>query len=159
MENKNEESSTRVTPNPTTFLDLLNNTYDDADLVHILAEATDLTATTESSSFGFNSRTEEVNQNFSESIEFQNFSDNLDLVDEDAEYEEELIEDFEGGVYDFGGEYIEQDPNLIYMEENMFNGVNKDELQKETLLNDKENEQMDEMEEDDDEKYLSDNFG
>src|SRR3954453_9381874 len=98
--NKNENLSTRITPNPTTFLDLLNNTYDDADLVHMLAEATDLTTTTAGSSFGFNSNSEEVNQNFSESTDFQNFSDNLDFVNEDAEYEEELIKDFEGGVYD-----------------------------------------------------------
>ncbi|RIA81283.1 hypothetical protein C1645_790738 [Glomus cerebriforme] len=164
---KSESLSTRITPNPTTFLDLLNNTYDDADLVHMLAEATDLTSTAAgSSSFGFNSSSEEINMNFNqpESTEFQKFSDNLDIVDE-AEYEEELLEAFEGGIYDFEGEYIDelQNPDLIYMEEDPF--VNKDELHEGSLLNNtEENEQMDEVEEDDnyeddDEKYLSDNFG
>ena len=157
--NKNENLP-RITPSATTFLDLLNNTYDDADLVHMLAEATDLTTTASgSSSFGFSSSSEEVNQNFNqpESTEFQNFNDNLDLVDEDAEYEEELI-DFEGGLYDFG-KYTEQNSD-IFMEEGAFNGIDKDELQEvEQLLNDTEEKQMDDMEEDDDEKYLSDNFG
>src|ERR1051325_2119134 len=161
--NKKENLPTRITPNPTTFLDLLNSTYDDADLVHMLAEATELTTTASgSSSFGFNSRSEELNQNFNQSelTEFQNFSDNVDLVDEDAEYEEELIEDFEGGLYDFGGEYTEQNPDLIYMEEGVFSSVNKDELQEaESSLNDIQEKPMDEAEEDDDEKYLSDNFG
>lgn len=43
---QNENSITNNSPNasntrviPTTFLDLLNNTLDDADLVHLLAEA------------------------------------------------------------------------------------------------------------------------
>ncbi|CAB4401438.1 unnamed protein product [Rhizophagus irregularis] len=145
MANKNLP---RNTPNPTTFLDLLNNTYDDADLVHMLAEATDLTSTAAvSSSFGFNSSSEEASFDQPESREFQNFDEHLDLVDD----EEEFIEDFEGEVYDFEGEYDElQNPDLI---EDAF--ANK--------LNDaEENEQMDKVEEeddDDDEKYLSDNFG
>lgn len=145
MANKNLP---RNTPNPTTFLDLLNNTYDDADLVHMLAEATDLTSTAAvSSSFGFNSSSEEASFDQPESREFQNFDEHLDLVDD----EEEFIEDFEGEVYDFEGEYDElENPDLIG---DAF--ANK--------LNDaEENEQMDKVEEeddDDDEKYLSDNFG
>ena len=158
--NKRENLPARVTPNPTTFLDLLNNTYDDADLVHMLAEATDLASTAAgSSSFGFNSSSEGVNLNFNqpESREFQSFGDHLDLVDD----EEELIEDFEGRIYDFEGEYIDELQNPDLMEEDTF--VNKDELHEGSLLNDtEENEQIDKVEEeedDDDEKYLSDNFG
>jgi hypothetical protein len=153
--NKGENLPTRITPNPTTFLDLLNNTYDDADLVHMLAEATDLTSTAAAvSSFGFNSSSEEVSFNQPESREFQNFDEHLDLVDD-----EEFIEDFEGDVYDFEGEYADELQNPDLMGEDTF--ANKDELHEGSLLDDtEENEQMDKVDEDDDddEKYLSDNF-
>src|SRR6266508_1360958 len=105
MENTSNNFS-KITQNQTTFLDLLNNTYDDADLVHMLAEATDLTTSTatESSLFEFHSRFEDQNFSQPESSEFQNFSDNLGLVDEDAEYEEE----FDGG-YDFEEECVKDE--------------------------------------------------
>ncbi|CAG8578363.1 6219_t:CDS:10, partial [Funneliformis mosseae] len=65
----------KTTPNPTTFLDLLNNTYDDADLVHMLAEATDLTSAATRNSFDFRSNFEEPGFNQPESTEFQNFAE------------------------------------------------------------------------------------
>ncbi|CAG8660417.1 195_t:CDS:2, partial [Scutellospora calospora] len=51
------ESSTNFTlpprppPLPNTFLDLLNNTYDDADIVHMLAETADMSTLESSSTF------------------------------------------------------------------------------------------------------------
>ncbi|CAG8517969.1 13782_t:CDS:10 [Funneliformis caledonium] len=115
------ENSSKTTPNPTTFLDLLNNTYDDADLVHMLAEATDLTSAATRNSFDFRSNFEEPGFNQLESTEFQNFGENLDLVDEDAEYEAEYEGGgFEEGIY-FENEYVEDElqTDLIYMEEDM----------------------------------------
>src|SRR4051794_5464407 len=74
---------------PTTFLDLLNNTYDDADLVQLLAN--DLTA----------QQHENTEIYESENIDFNQLDQQVLDIQEEENHEMEMEEDEEEGLDDY----------------------------------------------------------